>query len=61
MGNIQFIFTYITKNLSKCDYYFEAGKIIGTLKTNIGYCVARDIIEADCNFDNKIQFYYYEF
>lgn len=43
----------LPKNLSKCDYYFEAGKIIGTLKTNIGYCVARDIIEADCNFDNK--------
>ncbi len=41
------------KHLSKCDYYLKAGKIIGTLKTNIGYCVARDIIEADCNFDNK--------
>lgn len=43
----------LPKNLSKCDYYFEAGKIIGTLKTNIGYCVARDIIEADSNFDDK--------
>lgn len=41
------------KHLSKCDYYLKAGKIIGALKSNIGYCVARDIIEADCNFDNK--------
>lgn len=41
------------KHLSKCDYYLKAGKIIGALKSNIGYCVAKDIIEADCNFDNK--------
>ena len=43
----------LPKHLSKCDYYLKAGKIIGALKSNIGYCVARDIIEADCNFDNK--------
>lgn len=41
------------KHLSKCDYYLKAGKIIGALKSNIGYCVARDIIEADCNFEDK--------
>lgn len=41
------------KHLSKCDYYLKAGKIIGALKSNIGYCVARDIIEADSNFEDK--------
>ena len=44
---------YLPKHLSKCDYYLKAGKIIGALKSNIGYCVARDIIEADSNFDDK--------
>ena len=34
-------------------YQKTCQNVIGTLKTNIGYCVARDIIEADCNFDNK--------
>ncbi len=43
----------LPKHLSKCDYYLKAGKIIGALKSNIGYCVARDIIEADSNFEDK--------
>lgn len=43
----------LPKHLSKCDYYLKAGKIIGALKSNIGYCVARDAIEADSNFDDK--------
>lgn len=41
------------KHLSKCDYYLKAGKIIGALKSNIGYCVARDAIKADSNFEDK--------
>ena len=44
---------YLPKHLSKCDYYFEAGKIIGTLETIIGYCVALDAILADSNFEDK--------
>lgn len=40
------------KHLSKGDYYLKAGKIIGALKSNIGYCVARDAIKADSNFEN---------
>lgn len=43
----------LPKHLSKCDYYLKAGKIIGALKSTIGYCVARDAIEADSNFDDK--------
>lgn len=43
----------LPKHLSKCDYYLKAGKIIGALKSNIGYCVARDIIETDSNFEDK--------
>lgn len=43
----------LPKHLSKCDYYLKAGKIIGALKSTIGYCVARDAIEADSNFEDK--------
>lgn len=43
----------LPKHLSKCDYYLKAGKIIGALKSYIGYCVARDAIEADSNFEDK--------
>ncbi len=42
----------LPNNLKKYKYYFEAGKIIGTLsETNIYF--AKEVIKKDCNFENK--------
>lgn len=43
----------LPKHLSKCDYYFEAAKIIGTMGSGTGRCVAYKVIEADSNFKDK--------
>ena len=43
----------LPKHLSKCDYYFEAAKIIGTMESDIGRCAAYKVIEADSNFEDK--------
>lgn len=43
----------LPKHLSKCDYYFEAAKIIGTMVFGTGRCAAYKVIEADSNFEDK--------
>ena len=43
----------LPKHLSKCDYYFEAAKIIGTMGSGTGRCAAYKVIEADSNFEDK--------
>ena len=43
----------LPKHLTKCDYYFEGAKIIGTMASGTGRCAAYKVIEADSNFEDK--------